>query len=343
LEDLEKKYKLDKPWPLNFATWLFDPSDTYVTGYDLSGNFITTTKGLDLNVFGLHIKGSGILTGDFGKSEGYARNTEISKIISDRWFETVLLVLTSLVLALAIGVPLGIFGALRHRSSADHMLTFFTLGGLSVPSFVLGLLFIIFLAVMPKALRDQHGWDWLPWLPAGGRGNPDIFWDRVRHLVLPAVTLAIPQIAWLSRYTRFAMLDVLRQDYIRAAWAKGLGTTRVIFKHALRNTIIPLITQLAVLLPALLSTAVAVETVFAYEGMGKAFYRALGGCLASVSMQSQDPPPCPPLGYFSIDYPFALVLLLFLVVIVAVSNLLADFLYVVADPRINYASDRERT
>jgi peptide/nickel transport system permease protein len=118
---------------------------------------------------------------------------------------------------------------------------------------------------------------------------------------------------------------------------------RVVFKHALRNTLIPVITQMAFVLPALLSATIPVETVFAYEGIGKAFYRALGGCLSSASLLTQDPPPCPQRGYFSIDYPFALVLLLILVAVVAVSNLLADFLYAVADPRINYASDTKRS
>jgi ABC-type dipeptide/oligopeptide/nickel transport system permease component len=192
LADLEKKYKLDKPWPLNFLVWLFDPSDTEVTGYDLQGNLVTTSKGLDVNILGMRLRGSGILTGDFGKSEGYAPNRQISDVFAARWAETALLLGTSLGLAVLIGLPLGIFGALRQRTATDHMLTFFTLGGLSVPPYVLGLLFIIFLSVLPSAMHNQYGWTWLPWLPAGGFGDRSDLLDRIRHLVLPASR-------WLSR------------------------------------------------------------------------------------------------------------------------------------------------
>jgi peptide/nickel transport system permease protein len=339
---LEKTFKLDKPWPLSYLVWLFDPSDTEVVQLSLSGNMVHSPKGIDVNILGLRIRGSGILTGDFGNSQGFARDTPLRKLLADRWLNTFVLVVVSFVLALVIGLVLGIMGALRERSVVDHTITIFTLGGLSIPPFVLGLLFIMFLAVLPKALRDQNGWEWLPWLPPGGVGNPDQFWDRMRHLVLPATTLAIPQIAWLSQYTRFAMLDVLRQDYIRTAWAKGLGTRRVVFKHALRNTLLPVITQSALLLPTILSAALVVETVFAYEGLGRLFYRAMGGCLATAPAFYDDPRPCPEVGYWPIETQAAMVLLLILVLVVAVSNLIADILYAVADPRISYASNKKR-
>jgi peptide/nickel transport system permease protein len=338
---LEKRYKLDKPWPLSFFVWLFDPNDTTINSYDLAGNPVELQKGIDVNIFGLRLRGSGTLTGDFGNSEGFAPNVAISKIFIDRWGNTLLLLLTSLAVALLVGIPLGIFGAVRHRSPLDHALTFFSLGGLSFPPYVLGLLLIIFFAVLPKALHDQNGWNWLPWLPAGGLGDGD-FGSRALHLILPAATLAIPQIALISRYTRFAMLDVLGQDFIRTAWAKGLGPRQVVFKHALRNTLVPIITQVALLVPALVSGAIVIETVFAYEGMGKVFYRALGGCLASASLLTQDPPPCPRIGYYPIDYPLALVLLCLMILIVAASNISADMMYAVADPRISYESRNKR-
>ncbi|HKP51469.1 MAG TPA: ABC transporter permease [Chloroflexia bacterium] len=337
---LEKRYKLDKPWPLSYLVWLFDPGDTETRGYDLSGNVLTTTKGIDVNILGLRIRGSGVLTGDFGTSEGFGKGAPISEILDNRWGSTFLLVGSSFGLALIVGVPLGILAALRKRTAVDNTIAVFTLGGLSLPPFVLGLLFIMFFAVLPKALHDQ-GWSWLPWLPSGGTSDTDEFWDRVRHLALPATTLAIPQIAWLSQYTRFAMLDVLRQDYIRTAWAKGLSARRVVFKHALRNTLIPVITQSALLLPTVLSSALVVETIFAYEGLGRVFYRAMGGCLATGIAFRDDPPPCPASGYRPIDTQFALVLMLILVLVVAISNLLADILYTVADPRISYASDKK--
>lgn len=341
LEELEERYKLAHPWPLNFFVWLFDPNSTDISTYDLQGNPVVLSKGLDLNIAGLRLRGSGFLTGDFGESISFANGTPISQIFSARWMNTFILMGTALGATLLIGIPMGIIGAMRQRSSVDNVFTFLSLSGLSSPPFMLGLLLIIFMAVLPKALRDQNGWTWLPWLPAGGTGTDEI-WSRVAHVFLPAATLAIPQIAWISRYTRFALLDVLGQDYIRTAWAKGLGARRVVFRHGLRNSLIPVITQIALSIPALVSGAVAIETVFAYEGMGRVLFRALGGCLAGSSF-AQDPPPCPRTGYFPMDYPLALVLLLVMVMIVALANILADILYAMADPRINYGSTGKKS
>lgn len=336
LEELEERYKLDHPWPLNFFVWLFDPDSTSISTYDLQGNPVVLSKGLDINIAGLRLRGSGFLTGDFGESIAFATNTPISQIFSARWVNTFILLGTALGATLLIGIPMGIIGAMRQRSSVENVFTFLSLSGLSSPPFMLGLLLIIFMAVLPKALRDQNGWTWLPWLPAGGTGTDEV-WSRAVHVFLPAATLAIPQIAWISRYTRFALLDVLGQDYMRTAWAKGLSARRVVFRHGLRNALIPVITQMALSIPVLVSGAVAIETVFAYEGMGRVFFRALGGCLAGSSF-AQDPPPCPRVGYFPMDYPLALVLLLVMVMIVALANILADILYAMADPRINYGS-----
>jgi peptide/nickel transport system permease protein len=341
IQRLQGEYKLDKPWPLNYLLWLFDPGVTETKGYNIAGNIVSTPKGVNINVLGLHIQGSGILTGDFGISEVYAPGTAISQLLSARWVNTLLLLAASLGLALLFGLPLGIISALRQRMPLDHVITFFTLGGLSVPPFVLGLVFIIFFAVVPSALHNQDGWTWMPWLPAGGLGTTGNFWDRIDHLVLPAVTLALPQIAWLAQYTRFAMLDVLQQDFIRTARAKGVARTHVVLRHALRNTLIPVITQLGLLLPALMSGVIVVETVFAYEGLGKVFFRAMGGCFTSVSTFPADPPPCPSRGYWPIDYPLALVLLLFFVLLVSLSSLTADILYAVVDPRVSYAQSKK--
>jgi peptide/nickel transport system permease protein len=336
LGKLEKRYKLDKPWPLNFFVWLFDPNDTSEKAYTLQGELVDLKKGIDVQIFGLRLRGSGILTGDFGQSEGFAEGTAISEIFAARWVNTLTLVGAALALALLIGIPLGIIGALRQRSPVDHVITFLSLGGLSIPAFVLGLLLIMFMAVLPISLRDQQGWTWLPSLPPGGLGEPGNLMSRLTHLILPAATLAIPLNARISRYTRFAMLDVLGQDFIRTAWAKGLSSRQVVFKHAFRNALNGIITQIVLLIPTLVTGAVVVEMVFAYEGMGKAFYRAIGGCLGNAGPLTADPPPCPPRGLFPIDYPFALVLLLLLVLIIAVSNVLGDLLHAIADPRVNY-------
>jgi peptide/nickel transport system permease protein len=335
--DLEERYKLNNPWPLNFFVWLFDPNDTTLKGYNIQGQPIVIQKGINISLGSLSLRGSGMLTGDFGTSTAYATGTPITTILASRWGGTLVLLSASFLIALLIGIPLGVAGAVRQRSPLDHTITFFSLAGLSVPSYVIGLLFIMFLAILPKALHDQNGWDWLPWLPAGGMGDDDL-WSRVTHLALPATTLALPQLAWISRHTRFALLDVLSQDYIRTAWAKGLRSYKVIFKHALRNSLIPLITQLALLVPVLMSGAIVVETVFALQGVGKAFFRSIGGCLITYNSLLSDPAPCPAIGYFPIDYPLALTLLLIMLVIVAVANVVADMLYSVVDPRINYES-----
>jgi peptide/nickel transport system permease protein len=335
--DLEQRYKLNNPWPLNYFVWLFDPNDTSAKGYNSQNKPIVIQKGIDIGIGSFRLRGSGMLTGDFGTSTAYASGTAITTILASRWGGTFVLLAASFLIALLFGIPLGVIGAVKQRSPLDHTITFFSLAGLSIPSYVIGLLFIMFLAILPKSLHDQNGWDWLPWLPAGGMGNDDL-WSRITHLALPALTLSLPQIAWVSRHTRFALLDVLSQDYIRTAWAKGLRSYKVIFKHALRNSLIPLITQVALLVPVLMSGAIVVETVFALQGVGKAFFRSIGGCLITYNSLLTDPAPCPLIGYFPIDYPLALTLLLIMLIIVAVANIVADALYAIVDPRINYES-----
>jgi peptide/nickel transport system permease protein len=335
--DLEQRYKLNNPWPLNFFVWLFDPNDTSINTYTLQGDPIVLQKGIDISIGSLRLRGSGMLTGDFGTSTEYATGTLVSTVLASRWGGTLVLLLASFLIALLIGVPLGVLGAVRQRSPLDHTITFFSLAGLSVPSYVIGLLLIMFLAILPKTLHDQNNWNWLPWLPAGGVGDKDL-WSRFTHLILPAATLALPQIAWISRQTRFALLDVLSQDYIRTARAKGLRSYSVVLKHALRNSLIPLVTQLALLVPVLMSGVIVVETVFGLQGVGRAFFRSVGGCLVTYNSLLIDPAPCPYIGYFPIDFPLALTLFLIMLTIVAVTNIAADAMYAIVDPRINYES-----
>jgi peptide/nickel transport system permease protein len=335
IKDLESTYKLDKPWPINFFVWLFDPSDTTVIGYNAQNTVVTSAKGIDFNIFGWHLRGSGILTGDFGVSVRYLDNVPVSEVLGSRWVNTVLLLVCALVLALIVGILIGVVSATRQGSQLDHTLTVLSLAGLSVPPYVLGVLLILFLGIVPEAIHVQNGFSWLPWLPVGDVGSDNVQ-TRIAHLVLPVATLALPQIAWISRQTRFAMLDVLSQDYIRTAWAKGLSYRQVIFKHALKNTLIPIITHAAIMVPALISAVTVVETIFGYSGVGRALFRSMGGCLWADVNHTTEPPPCPISGYFPIDYPLALVLLLIMVVVVALSNVIADVLYAIADPRINY-------
>jgi ABC-type dipeptide/oligopeptide/nickel transport system permease component len=326
------QYKLDSPWPGSFFLYLFDPNDTT----QIDGNFDVVTKGINVNIFGLQLKGSGMLTGDLGKSGSYSQGVLVTQLIADRWAQTASLILYTLIITMVVALPLGIIGAIRHRTAADHALTFFSFAGMSVPPFVLGLLLIIFLSVFPAIWRNTNGWSWLPFFPPGGFGDRDNWADLVYHMTLPAVTLAIPQIAWLARYTRFSMLDVMKQDYVRTAWAKGLARRKVVFRHALRNALLPMITLVGLAVPGIASAAIVVETVFGFGGLGQLFYRGLGGCLASVSMQMADPPPCPRSGYYSIDTPIAITMTILLVIVITLAAFLSDFLHTLSDPRVDF-------
>ena len=196
--------------------------------------------------------------------------------------------------------------AVRPRSWLDYGLNLFAFAGISVPSFWLALLMILLFAVT------------LGWLPASGVhavGN-DTLGSRALHLVLPVLTLTLLTVGGVLRFTRSAMLETLRQDYIRTARAKGLGPWGVVVGHALRNAMIPVVTILALNFGTLFSGALIVETMFAYLGMGKMIYDAIIGN----------------------DFNLALVGLLFATLLTLLSNLGADVVYAWLDPRISYAN-----
>jgi peptide/nickel transport system permease protein len=221
-----------------------------------------------------------------------------------------------------------------------HALTFGAIAGRSIPPFALGLIFVILFAVVPYQLNTRGGVSWLPYLPPGepyDLGMEGDWANRLWHLVLPATTLAIIQIVWLSRFVRSAMLEVLGQDYIRTARAKGLKPWQVNFKHALRNAALPIITVMGLMLPGLVSGAVVIENVFSYQGLGQLYYRALGGTLVTVGGQGLLLDEIPPIGG-PLDFPLVLALTVMLIAVVAFSNMLADVLYAVADPRVDLTS-----
>jgi peptide/nickel transport system permease protein len=243
------------------------------------------------------------LAGDFGYSRLYAQ--PVTLLMAPRLANTALLMGLSFALALLIALPAGILAAVRPRSWLDYGLNLLAFAGISVPSFWLGLLMILLFAVT------------LGWLPAGGVhavGN-DTLGDRALHLVLPVLTLTMLTVGGVLRFTRSAMLETLRQDYIRTARAKGLGAWRVVVGHALRNAMIPVVTILALSFGTLFSGALIVETMFAYLGMGKMIYDAIIGN----------------------DFNLALVGLLFATLLTVLSNLGADVVYAWLDPRISYA------
>ncbi len=206
-----------------------------------------------------------LLHGDFGRS--YILHKPVIDEIGARLYPTLLLAGAALVLASVVGVPLGVLAAVRQNAASDRLITMAVLVGISTPSFWLGMLFIFWFGVR------------LAWLPVGGMaemfggGGP---LDVARHLVLPAVTLAAVAGAVLVRLTRGAMLEVLRQDYVRTARAKGLSERRVVVRHAFRNAIVGIVPVIGLQAGFVLGGAVYVETVFQWPGIGRMLVGAIG-------------------------------------------------------------------
>jgi len=245
---------------------------------------------------------SSALTGDFGYSRIHNRPT--LEILGPRLINTTWLMAASLFLSLILAIPLGIYSALHPYSRSDYFINLLALGGISIPVFWLALMLIILFSVS------------LGWLPAGGMGSTGDggLTDRISHMILPVVTLSIASIGSLTRYVRSAMMEVLRNEYIRTARAKGLSRYKIVYKHALRNAMIPVVTVLALSFGTLFSGALITETMFSYLGMGKLIYDSIIGN----------------------DYNLALVSLLFATGLVLTGNLLADLAYAWLDPRISY-------
>lgn len=314
LKALMVGYKLDSPYPISYLRWLFDPSDTIKIDRE-HGN-APVQKGIDIGIGDFRIKGAGWLTGDFGNSLQIAKGQNVMGLMGDKLGNTLALTATSLLLSLLIAFPIGIISAVRQYSRLDYSVTAFSFVGLSMPTFWMGLMLVIFTGVLAKQLHDS-GWTWLPYLPTGyayDLDQQDNIVNRIYHLVLPVMVLSFVNIAQFSRFVRASMLEVLRQDYVRTAWAKGMSQRSIILRHALRNALIPTITIVTLSLPFLFSGAVATEQVFSYPGMGKLFISAI----------------------FVLDLPLVMSFLLIVTTLIIVSNILADVLYAVADPRIAY-------
>ena len=245
---------------------------------------------------------------DFGFS--FTNFSPVSGLLAETVPNTLLLTGTAIVLALVIAIPVGIISAIKRGSVFDNIVTVFTTAFYSIPSLWLGLMFIIVFAVLFQR------WD-LPSLPVSGerslRGASG-FWDRLQHLILPAVTLSLVQLAGWTRYIRSEMLEVIRLDYVRTAQAKGLAERVVLISHAFRNAVLPLITLIGLTIPDLFAGALIVENVFGWNGVGRLTVNALQGNNYSVAMA-------------------AVMMLAFLTV---VGNLIADILYAVFDPRVRF-------
>ena len=242
-----------------------------------------------------------MLSGDWGVS--YRDQQPVISIIVSHIGATLELMLTSTLLAMLIGAWVGILGAIRRYSLFDALGTIGAMIALSIPTFWFGLVVIYVFSV------------WLGWLPSGNRytEGDGSFLDQLRHLVGPCVVLALVTTAVWSRHMRSSMLEVINQDYIRTARAKGVPERQILLRHALRNALLPMITITGLQVPTLLSGALVTETVFTWPGMGRLF-------LDSINYR---------------DYPTVMGLLMFTAGLVLLGNLLADMLYSVADPRIS--------
>ncbi|MGA1559274.1 MAG: ABC transporter permease [bacterium] len=275
-ELLRERLGLNDPWPLQFVKYV--------------GN---------------------IVQGEFGMS--YRVGVPVEDLIADRLPATIELVLVSALLALLIGVPMGVYTGLNRNSWLSRLFLTISLIGISLPTFVIGILLILIFGV------------WLQWLPTFGRaGLVDLGWwttgfltlDGWRSLIMPSITLALFQLTLIMRLIRAEMLEVLRTDYIKFARARGLRNRAVHFRHALKNTLVPVITITGLQIGSLLAFSIITETVFQWPGMGLLILQAIQ--FVDIPVMSS-----------------YLVLIAFLFVLI---NLIVDLLYFIVDPRLRLDS-----
>ncbi len=274
-ERLEKIYGLDKPLHVQYWSWL-----------------------------------KKMVVLDFGNS--FQDSLPVLEKIKKTLPNTIILNIAALLLIYLFAVPIGILSAVKQYSIFDKASTVFVFIGMAIPSFWLALLLILIFSVK------------LDWLPISGMHSITMnsetvtflsrVWDLLKHAILPVFVLAFSGLAWLSRYTRSSMLEIIRQDYITTARAKGLSERDVIYKHALRNALLPIVTILGLSLPGLIGGSVIVETIFAWPGMGRLAFQAV----------------------MARDYPMIMGTSIFSVFLLLFGNLIADILYGIVDPRIKY-------
>jgi len=241
--------------------------------------------------------------GDLGKSN--RQNRPVTDVIMDVFPNTLVLMAAGLSISLLVALLVGVMAAIKQYSLFDNTSSFLSYFGFAMPVFWFGLMLQILFAVK------------LGWLPSAGMhsANDSGLWDLAKHLVLPAFTIAIGSIAAWSRYVRSSTLEVLGQDYVRTARAKGLQEQRVLTGHVLKNSLIPFVTVVSIDIPLYLTGAVLVETVFSWPGMGRLFYDSL-----TVR-----------------DFPVLMGILILGAVLIVLGNLIADVLYGLLDPRIKFS------
>jgi peptide/nickel transport system permease protein len=340
---IRAQYELDLKLPFRFSRWLIGlPRGPLMIGgkayfsdivvgcrqpieesfLNEYGVYETRTIGCSEVVYMKDLVGRrtsrGILLGDFGVSWRLLRDRPVTDLLWSRLPKTLQLIGLETLFSIMIGVPIGIYSAVKQYSKFDYFFTSIAFMGSAMPTFFFGILMILAFSILPK----QAG---LPYVPAGlsesvrdytipliGTIEAGSLSDRVMHLILPVSVLTLYNIAFYSRYIRSSMLEVLRQDYIRTARSKGLRERVVILKHALRNGLIPFITIVVFTLPGLFSGAIITESIFAWPGMGRLYLLALG----------------------DYDYPVAMAIFFIIAVLTVIATLLRDILYSAVDPRI---------
>lgn len=284
---------------ISLGTMTQEQVDAFKEMYGLADNsFLGILKG--------YFKWAGnMLRLDLGNS--FVHKQPVGKVIADHMWISFFIAFVAVILQFLIAIPLGITSATHQYSARDYSVTVITMIGISLPSF-------FFAALLIRVFASGLGWFPVSGQVSGGASYTGIayYLDMLWHLVLPMVVLVVLSIGGLMRYTRTNMLEVLNSDYIRTARAKGLSEKKVIYVHAFRNTMIPLVTLLAGILPSLFGGAMITEEVFAIEGIGRLAYKALQQA----------------------DLPFIMGYNMFLAVLTVIGTLLSDIMYAVVDPRV---------
>jgi len=307
IKRLERFYDLDLPASIRYTRWLVGWPKT-----DGDPIFRAVRPVFNWPELGERPIPGGMIFGDMDESWTVAKAQPVFDLIKSRLGNTLLLMTSAVVLSLVVAIPIGVISAVRQYSKFDYVATTAAFFGNSMPVFWFGLLMIMFFAfTLPR-----YG---LPGLPTGnayslrGAGAGSIP-DHLQHLVMPTIVLSLLYMAGWSRFTRSSMLEVLGEDYVRTARAKGLRERIVIGRHAFQNALIPLVTIVTLQIPGIFGGAILTETVFNWPGMGRLYINAL----------SQS------------DWPVVMALLFVTAVLVVLANLVADVLYTVVDPRITY-------
>jgi peptide/nickel transport system permease protein len=301
-EAIRRSFGLDKPLPVQYIVWLVGNDWMQI---DEDGDEIPDGYGTR----------KGILRGDFCFS--YKNREPVLELIADRLPNTVYLMFFTLLFTGIVAIPIGIISAIKQYSGFDITATTLSFMGQAIPEFWLGLLLIlVFYATLNNPLTGES------LLPSGGMQTLgaefsfwESIWDRAKHLILPVTMGLVGWVAWYSRFLRSSMLEVINQDYIRTARAKGQIERKVLYKHALKNALIPLVTMFALDFPYIFTGSLYAELLFSWPGMGRLFYTAATGR----------------------DYPILMAILIIGSGIVVLSNLMADIAYAYLDPRVRYS------